>query len=700
MTMAKACIFPEAVALGRVAQTPFAANGDEVAVGDRADAAIDDLINTATDPRTEEIANAVATITTAIDALDADPGAALTEEAIDAWSLVYGASMAEYERLRAKAKKAGARVAEIDRAIGARSKYAKEKAGKEKTLSQKPSSTYRTSNTDTGDSEDQRRTDRFPSSTSSTDPLSFAPDALVQWTERGPRLLIASDAALEVAKVLRGRFAYCTQAELWHAFGHVHWEPLIQSAPLHEALTRWLYPATGEMGFTPRYQDAIMTLIQRANLLPVPLTRAGAIPFQNGLLDLATRRLIPITPDNALSWFLPYAYRPDADCPRVKSWLLQAVGMDAETVELLRAFLSALIRGGADLQRFLHLIGPGGSGKSTFFRLATALIGERNTVSTDLKELEQNRFESATLYGKRLAIIADSDKYGGSINKLKAVTGQDPIRLERKHVQQAGTFVFEGLVFMASNEPLVTTDYTSGLERRRVTVAFDYRVSETEKTAWRNLGGEEAVLHAELPGVVNWVLEMPIDDMAERISHPPQRTIAANLDAMRAGNPASDWLTECGVPEPGAWIQVGDKKERREPETGAVYYLDADSKLYPNYLDWCRRNGRESLSLRRFRSVTVDMLRTLGHDVLETRRSAGQGIQGLRLRQSNEAPFAWDTSRQSSTSSTQHAASAGLADTQPIEFAESAASAGCSRAIPPMSSHAPEGTDADQWEAF
>jgi len=28
------------------------------------------------------------------------------------------------------------------------------------------------------------------------------------------------------------------------------------------------------------------------------------------------------------------------------------------------------------------------------------------------------------------------------LNVLKALTGQDPMRLERKHVQQSGTFTF------------------------------------------------------------------------------------------------------------------------------------------------------------------------------------------------------------------------------------------------------------------
>ena len=600
-----------------------------------------EILNTATDPAADALAAAVEIVTKAVEALGDDPGAALTDAAVDAWSRVYANDTAEFERLRTRAKKGGARVAEIDRAIGARAKYAKKSGGKKKTEYIFSYSTSSTSSTDGGSSDTQNSTRLFSNSTSSTDALPDAPLALVKETEKGPRLEIASQAALIVADAMHHRFAYCAHADVWHAYTGAHWEPMPGNpAPLQQALTRWLYPATEGIGFTPRYSDSILTVVQRAGLLPLP-PASTAIPFRNGMLDVETGALLPMSPSNASTWSLPYDYQPDADCPRVKAWLLEAVGGDHEVRELLRAFLAALLRGGAHLQRFLHLIGPGGTGKSTFLRLIESLIGARNATSTDLKELEQNKFETATLYGKRAALITDSDKYGGSVNKLKAITGQDPVRLERKHVQQSGTFIFDGLVFLASNEPLATTDYTSGIERRRVTVIFDRRVSDEEKAAWRAQGGEKAILHAELPGVVNWALSMPADEMSRIISNPPDHTVNANLEAMCSANPCADWLTECCVPAPDAWAQIGRSSEGRDRDTGKTYFEHSGTMLYPNYLDWCKGNGRSPLSLRRFRSVVVDAVKTLGYDALESRKSQGRGIQGIRLRTLTEEPHPW-----------------------------------------------------------
>jgi putative DNA primase/helicase len=245
--------------------------------------------------------------------------------------------------------------------------------------------------------------------------------------------------------------------------------------------------------------------------------------------------------------------------------------------------------------------------------------------------LEQNRFESASLYNKRLAVISESDKYGGSINNLKAITGQDHIRLERKHQQQAGSFIFQGLVVMASNESLQVTDHTSGLDRRRVTVIFNRRATNEEKQKWKSAGGEEALLHSELPGLVNWLLELSQDQISQIIRNPPKRILEADLEAMTATNPIADWLTECCESDPNAWTQIGDKREIREPGYETIYQ-NADTWLYANFLQWCLRSHKTPLAIRRFKEILLQTCETLSISAFEARRENGRGISGIRIK--------------------------------------------------------------------
>ena len=346
-----------------------------------------------------------------------------------------------------------------------------------------------------------------------------------------------------------------------------------------------------------------------------------------------------MTASNAHTWCIPHDHIDGKDCLLFQKWLLDCVDGDVATAELLLAFIAACITGRADLQKFLFLQGLGGTGKSAFIRLLVEILGKCNCVSTDLRQLEINRFEAARLYGKRLASITDSDKYGGAVNVLKAITGQDAVRLERKNQQQDADFTFDGMVIVAANEALATTDHTSGLARRPIVVRFDKRLSEADRLRFSRHGGE-AALHAEIPKIINLALSIPRDEVSAILKNPPERAAASTFRAITDSNPVAAWIEEWLIPSQGAWTQIGDRIEIRSDDGEAVF-RKADVWLYANYATWCRRNTREILSARRFRATTMDVLGTLGVHTIESRRSLGTGIQGIRLRNVSEPPHDW-----------------------------------------------------------
>jgi len=459
-----------------------------------------------------------------------------------------------------------------------------------------------------------------------------------------PRRVSPSHAADFVVRAIGQQFAYDSRAATWYRFAGTHWDATDATIALNEHLMRYLYCVTDPLGFGPKYAKDILEVITTANSLPLPVTPEGAIPFANGLLDIVSGDLIPTTPKNALTWSLPYPYDPVArpDCPAILAWLSQAVGGDAETVLMIRAIIAAILVGPAKYQKFLHLIGPGGTGKSTFLRLLTAMVGEPNIFSTDLQYLEKNRFETAALRGKRLALISDSDKYGGSINVLKRLTGQDHVRYEKKYKQQESTFTFAGMIIMASNESLRTTDHTSGLERRRITVSFLKRFSNQERREFNAAGGEDR-LKAEIPGMIAWALAMPVADVDRIIMSPPSRVATDNLTAMRNSNPVADWLIENCVPDPASKLTlIGMSNKRSDRATGQTYYADAEHHLFPNYLAHCLGVLTHPLGQRNFTDALLDALQNCLHvDVERGRSKRGCGIKRIRLRAPDEPPYDW-----------------------------------------------------------
>lgn len=453
--------------------------------------------------------------------------------------------------------------------------------------------------------------------------------------------VIESVAAAALARALKDRLAFCREAKVWHRFTGTHWRPVDAAVP-DELVTSMLYAGTVPCGFKANYGAAVLTLL-RKGLLPLPETASKPsrlIPFLNGLLNPETRELTPIEPDNALTWTLPYQFDANADCPTIKDWLRRVLDDDDASIEFIRAWLAALLVGRPDLQKFLHLLGPGNSGKGTLIRLAQALVGAHNTMPTDLRNLEQSRFETASLYGKRLVAITDTSRYGGSVDTLKALTGQDAIRLERKH-KDPGSFTYDGMVIIASNEPLHFTDYSGAVERRRLTVLFNRTATDDDRAIWDAKGGESAVLHAEIPGLVNWCLALNREQVTRLLTKDrPERVTEANDEALLATNPIAAWMHECTESAPLAEAKVGIK--RASIRNGREVYEFADEWLYPNYLTWCQGCNVTPESLRRFSDLVVSIAPALKMVVSKLpRKSTGTFLEGLRLPAAKQPGFAW-----------------------------------------------------------
>ncbi|MCK0506332.1 DUF5906 domain-containing protein [Aromatoleum anaerobium] len=311
------------------------------------------------------------------------------------------------------------------------------------------------------------------------------------------------------------------------------------------------------------------------------------------------------------------------------------------------AALAAILTGRSDLQIFFYLFGPGGTGKSTFLRLATALVGQSNTYTTTLKALEEGQFETACLYGMRLVVINDAGKYGKAVDNLKAATGEDWLRNERKHVQQSqrSQFIYRGMVLIASNVRFTSTDQTSGIERRQRSIDMENVVSEAQKAAWREQGGEESVLHAEIPGLVNRLLKMPREEVARILNNPPRKAARSDFEALLVNNHVARWMVGCCAPDPKHHGVIGQSRELRA-EGGRLVQEHKELHLYPSFLMFCAEERIQPFSRSRFKATVLDMARSLGHPV-ENKPAPGLNVDsfsGIRLLGQYESRYRWHDS--------------------------------------------------------
>jgi phage/plasmid-associated DNA primase len=434
-----------------------------------------------------------------------------------------------------------------------------------------------------------------------------------------PPANVTADA---IAEIYRDKLAWESEYKLWRHYGAKHdgeWavETIESVRGLIHAFLRSL---PDEPAFSSAYVSNVLTILQSDLEAKDWNEQQGLIPLQDGVLNQETLLLLPHSCHYRFTWQLPFKWADrDIGCDPIEEFLLKIAG-NKQIAEVLLCYLSAIVTRRADLQRYLELIGGGGTGKSTYMALAKALAGDENAVSSQLRLLESNQFETAKFYRKLLVLFPDSERWQGEVSVLKQLTGQDPIRYERKGIQQCRDYVYEGMVILSANEAPESSDRTSGQERRKLTIGLDNRIPEYEG---RNLAQE---FRPYLPGLLKRVLEISPERVTALVKHTEKNVPALaqkKWAQMIETNPIAAWVDECLVFEPNAKTYIGIDN----PEQSGRW-------LYANFCQFQKNSGHKgTLPVKRFSSNLRDLLKNqMKVSIVEGRDRNGSYIQGVGLR--------------------------------------------------------------------
>lgn len=448
-----------------------------------------------------------------------------------------------------------------------------------------------------------------------------------------------SDVAIALEDDYRSRLFYEKDSKNWYWYKDGIWHDEDDTFIGSEAVIPYL--KSNEYKYKLSFINGIvgqLKLLLRTDSKKIK-GRKGIIPFKNGVLNLSTMILESHSPSNYLFWCLPYNYNPLATCEPIQDWLRTVVDHE-DQVQYLRAFLACVVRGRADLQKFLEIQGPGGTGKSTFMNIASALVGNDNVHTTSLFKLEGNNFEMARIHNKRLVNIADSDAYGGSVSNLKQLTGGDGVQGEVKYLQKQIDINFRGMVLISCNQPIQSNDYTSGITRRRSVILFKNVVPDEkkgdpllEKTEDNELSGQ---FLPYIPGLMNWVLEMPDSEVTNYFrftsKYVPSLT-EISYEAIAKTNPLAQWVDSYLILDKDKENQIGDARENKDRDIQKAY-LHTYEWLYPSYCEYCVTNGHKPLSGVKFGDNLEDLLKNTFKlsFISRYKNSKGRFLRGVILR--------------------------------------------------------------------
>ncbi len=214
-------------------------------------------------------------------------------------------------------------------------------------------------------------------------------------------------------------------------------------------------------------------------------TDPNLITLENGILNLETLELNPHTPDHLSRVLLPVEYNKpiheDIE-ENLKETLFWKFLRNSFTVKgklrqddfetILEIIASMFIKRHVDEKAFMFL-GAGENGKSVCLGYIESLIGKTNVSNITLQDISDDKFMRANLSGKSANIFSDLEqnelKHTG---KIKAITSNEGIEVQKKHQQGFTLYPFCKLLFSCNRFPKVY-DQTQGFFRRWIIVKWE-----------------------------------------------------------------------------------------------------------------------------------------------------------------------------------------------------------------------------------
>lgn len=255
--------------------------------------------------------------------------------------------------------------------------------------------------------------------------------------------------------------------------------------------------------------EKIMTFIDGVSMensvQPAPTHK---ISFKNGLLDIKTMVLGEHDKNLFIVNQIPHDYDSSAKCPKWLEWVGETVPL--EDVLYLQEWMGYHFYPLITEAAFTVCTGSGANGKTIMMDLLLEIIGMKNNTDISLPALSYDTFSRAEL-DQKLSNI--SDDLGNTVIKtsgwLKKASSGSMINAQHKFGHPFDFKPYAKITY-ACNEPPEIKDQSEAIKIRLRVVRFPNVFTKEPKGKEKLARNREELmseLRAEIPGVINWMLE-------------------------------------------------------------------------------------------------------------------------------------------------------------------------------------------------
>jgi putative DNA primase/helicase len=216
----------------------------------------------------------------------------------------------------------------------------------------------------------------------------------------------------------RNDWAYHNEQKVWRIWNGKYWEEIDGDA-FSQLVLNELEVKEVKIS-NPGFLKNVVEFLRLKLLVKKWLTfdRKRYIPFNNGVLDLGENKLLPHDTGYRFTHCLNRDYSPIESSGDILSdlkrhhpygydYIMQAASGHVDAALKMLAVLAGIVKWRfSELQKFVYIQGKPRSGKGTFIRLVTELIGRKNTQSSCLNKLS-SEYEVAEIIDSQLVVFPD-----------------------------------------------------------------------------------------------------------------------------------------------------------------------------------------------------------------------------------------------------------------------------------------------------
>ena len=234
------------------------------------------------------------------------------------------------------------------------------------------------------------------------------------------------------------------------------------------------------------------------------------INVKNGILNLATKELMPHNSNNISTIQLNCKYDTKAQAPHFMKFVNRLCSdkegnVNNEKLMLLQEWTGLLLSNitiNKVKKCFVLYSALGNTGKSVYLNMICRILGGEHTINIPIQNMS-DRFALSDLYGKRLDVVGDQQADGvDNSSGFKQLTGGDRVKVEFKG-KQSFDWIFRGGIVISCNDlPCFLDDKGGHIFERMSILPCDSPIAPAERD-----GGLIDKIMKEADGIFMWALE-------------------------------------------------------------------------------------------------------------------------------------------------------------------------------------------------